>query len=65
MVISEDEAYWRLRSGIQWILEGNKNMKYFHAQTAKWRRCNKILGLEDSQGVWHKEVEQVDRIVVQ
>lgn len=35
MAIREDEAYWRSKSQTQWIQEGDKNTKYFHAQTAK------------------------------
>lgn len=51
-MLREKEGYWKLKSRTQWIQEGDKNIKFFHAQTAKWRRCNKIIRLEDGQGVW-------------
>lgn len=51
-VLKEEERYWRLKSRTQWIQVGDKNTKLFHAQMVKRRRCNKIMGLEDDQGVW-------------
>lgn len=49
-----EESYWRLKSRIQWLKEGDKNTKLFHAQTLKRWRSNLIRGLEDMEGVWHE-----------
>ncbi|KAM2044525.1 hypothetical protein ACFX1T_008833 [Malus domestica] len=54
-----DEAYWRAKSRIQWLNEGDKNTKFFHAQTMKRRRTNKIKGLEDPQGVWRSDADGI------
>ena len=59
-----DERYWRVKSRTQWIKEGDKNTKFFHAQAVKRRRCNKIVGLEDDREVWCTEPSQVDTIAV-
>lgn len=53
-----------MKSHTQWIKEGDKNMKFFHAQTMKRRRCNKIVGLENERGYWCSEPVHVDAIVV-
>ncbi|KAM1648374.1 hypothetical protein ACFX1Q_010400 [Malus domestica] len=45
-----EEAYWEAKSRVQWLREGDKNTKKFHAQTLKRRRYNQIKGLENSNG---------------
>ena len=50
----DEEMFWRAKSRVQWLNEGDKNTKFFHAQTMKRRRFNQIKGLEDTHGVWHE-----------
>ncbi|KAM2454073.1 hypothetical protein PS1_014221 [Malus domestica] len=64
LLLREEERYWKLKSRNQWIKEGDKNTKFFHAQIMKRRRCNKIVGLEDEQGTWCTEPSKVDEIAV-
>ncbi|KAM1060771.1 hypothetical protein ACFX2B_025120 [Malus domestica] len=40
--IKIEETYWRTKSRVQWLKEGEKNTKFFHAQTMKWQRRNTI-----------------------
>lgn len=63
-MLKEEEVYWKQKSRIQWIQEGDKNTKFFHAHIVKRRGWNKILGLENAQGVWCPEPSQVDAIAV-
>ncbi|KAM2502553.1 hypothetical protein ACFX1W_033092 [Malus domestica] len=63
-LLREEERYWKLKSRNQWMKEGDKNTKFFHAQTMKRRRCNKIVGLEDEQGNWCTGPGEVDEIAV-
>ncbi|CAN6580631.1 unnamed protein product [Malus baccata var. baccata] len=55
----EEEAYWKLKSRIQWLNEGDKNTKFFHAQTVRRRKHNKIKGLEDHHRVWHEDEKEI------
>ncbi|KAM1939412.1 hypothetical protein ACFX13_027259 [Malus domestica] len=55
----EEELYWKIKSRNQWLKEGDKNTKFFHAQTLKRRRLNLIRGIEDSHGVWHDEDNEI------
>ncbi|CAN6541494.1 unnamed protein product [Malus baccata var. baccata] len=55
----EEEAYWKLKSRNQWLKEGDKNTKFFHAQTVRRRTHNKIKGLEDCHGVWHEDEKEI------
>ena len=53
-----------MKSRNTWLREGDKNTKFFHAQTMQRRRSNRIQGLEDQNGVWHQEDKCVQDIVV-
>ena len=45
------ELYWRQRSRVSWLREGNRNMKFFHAKAISRRRRNRLRGLFDEGGV--------------
>ncbi|CAN6584292.1 unnamed protein product [Malus baccata var. baccata] len=60
----KEEEYWRVKSRVQWLNYGDKNTKFFHAQTMKRRSSNKIKGLEDAHGVWHSDPDGISKLAV-
>lgn len=56
---AEEEAFWRQRSRIQWLNEGDKNSAYFHAVTRGRRICNKFSVIENEEGGAFYEEEQI------
>ncbi|KAM1555078.1 hypothetical protein PS1_007619 [Malus domestica] len=59
-----EESYWRTKSRNQWLNEGDKNTKFFHAQTLKRRSSNQIRGLMDVNGVWQENEPELRSIVI-
>ena len=51
-LLEKDEVYWRQRSRVSWMREGDKNTKFFHAQCNEMRQHNFIKGIRDEHGVW-------------
>ena len=45
-IISKEEKFWRQRSRINWLKEGDQNTKFFHLSTLKHRENNRILGIK-------------------
>ncbi|KAM0955247.1 hypothetical protein EV1_023409 [Malus domestica] len=60
----EEKRFWRTKSRVQWLNEGDKNTKFFHAQTMKRRRYNQIRGVEDADGIWREDQNEVASIAV-
>ena len=58
----QEEIFWRQKSRVQWIREGERNTKFFQRSTLDHRSHNRISKLKDSQRkelVSHKEMEFV------
>ena len=45
-IISKEEKFWRQRSRINWIKEGDQNTSFFHISTLKHRANNRISGIK-------------------
>lgn len=59
---AEEEAYWRQRSRIQWLQEGDKNSSFFHAVTRGRRARNKFSVVENEAGQAFYEKEQIVQV---
>ena len=56
----KEEIFWRQKSRVQWVKEGEINTKFFHQSTMDHRSHNMISKLKDTQGKHlstHKEIE--------
>ncbi|XP_058762592.1 uncharacterized protein LOC131635973 [Vicia villosa] len=51
-ILRQEELMWFQRSRTKWLVDGDRNTKYYHLQTVKIRRKNKILMLKDESGNW-------------
>lgn len=60
----EDESYWYLRAQANDFCDGDKNSSYFHHKANSKRMRNYIKGLEDDEGVWHKEKPTIQLIMI-
>ena len=48
--LKAEEMFWKQKSKVFWLWEGDKNTKYFHALTKQRRARNKITQLLDAEG---------------
>ncbi|XP_028089100.1 uncharacterized protein LOC114289558 [Camellia sinensis] len=51
-ILKLEEEFWALKSRINFVLDGDKNTKFFHQSTLTRRRRNKILAIRDSNNNW-------------
>ena len=58
----QEEVFWRQKSRIQWLKEGERNTKFFHRSTMANRAHNRISSILNENGVLqtsHKNIEAV------
>lgn len=63
-LLEKEEIYWRQRSRVSWISEGDKNTKYFHAQCNHRKKLNCVKGLRYNNGVWQTDRTKIAEIAM-
>ncbi|XP_024157591.1 uncharacterized protein LOC112165325 [Rosa chinensis] len=54
-----EETMWKQKSRINWLQEGDRNTKFFHAYAKSRGRQNKVAGVFDEQGRWCEDMQEV------
>ncbi|XP_062010699.1 uncharacterized protein LOC133727086 [Rosa rugosa] len=62
-LLSQEETFWKQRSKVQWLKEGDRNTGFFHRKAANRKRKNLIPGLYDEDGTWCEDDAGMERIV--
>mgnify|MGYP004706984917 FL=1 len=60
---SEEEQYWAQKARIEWLREGDKNTKFFHACVKGRRRKNRMLNIQRENGTWTNSEEELGKEV--
>lgn len=51
-LLEKEELYWRQRSHVVWLKDGDKNTDYFHEKATQRKRINIIHIIKDQNAVW-------------
>ncbi|CAN0854236.1 hypothetical protein LINGRAHAP2_LOCUS5868 [Linum grandiflorum] len=62
-VLEQEEIFWKQKSRIQWLEEGDKCTAFFHTSTKVRRKRNRIESLK-IDGTWSSNPEEVKQAVV-
>ncbi|CAN1156362.1 hypothetical protein LINPERHAP2_LOCUS20906, partial [Linum perenne] len=55
----QEEAIWIHKSRSNWVVEGDRNTKFFHLVALKHRAINRIKHLKDCNGVWVEDQNEL------
>ncbi|KAA3483857.1 reverse transcriptase [Gossypium australe] len=64
LTLQQEETLWFQKSREKWIVQGDRNTKYFHSTTLVRRKRNKIEGLKNEMGTWITEPTDLKNIAV-
>ncbi|XP_062028506.1 uncharacterized protein LOC133744408 [Rosa rugosa] len=62
-LLSQEEVFWKQRSKITWLREGDRNTGFFHRKVSNRRRKNLIKGLFDDDGEWKEDDAGLEKVV--
>ncbi|KAH0987413.1 hypothetical protein GBA52_014590 [Prunus armeniaca] len=57
-----EDSYWKQRSRILWLNDGDRNTKFFHTSTAIRRNRNRISRILGDDGTLYEKQEDVERV---
>lgn len=61
-MLMDEDVYWKQRARANWLREGDKNTRFFHSKATVRKRKNKIWGIEDAQGNWRDNQEEIEGV---
>jgi hypothetical protein len=64
-VLKKEELMWFQRSRAKWLLDGDRNTRYYHLKTVNRRRKNNVLMLKNEQGQWVDNTEQLQNMATE
>ncbi|XP_062079259.1 uncharacterized protein LOC133783627 [Humulus lupulus] len=64
-VLKREEIFWKQKSRIKWLREGDRSTKFFHASTIIRRRRNYISTLKSFEGTWTYGRESIDKLFLE
>ncbi|XP_070017840.1 uncharacterized protein [Nicotiana sylvestris] len=54
-----EEKYWQQKAGMTWFKEGDRNIKFFHAQVRGRRKRLQLKRIQNSGGTWIEEEQEI------
>ena len=58
-LLVKENLMWGQWAKAFWLIDGDKNSRYFHSRANQKHQRNKILGVQDSSGAWINQPEGI------
>ena len=65
ILIEKEKIYWKQRSRISWLREGDHNTKFFHVKASARRKKNLIISLKEMDGTLIEQQSDIERVIIQ
>ncbi|KAL4609882.1 hypothetical protein ACB092_08G013100 [Castanea dentata] len=62
LILQMEEEIWAMKARTNWIILGERNTSYFHMSTLARRSKNRITTIQNGDGEWVHNVEEVKGI---
>jgi hypothetical protein len=61
-ILQKEELMWYQRSRAKWLVDGDRNTRYYHLKTVNRRRRNNVFMLTNDSGEWVEDVGQIHNL---
>lgn len=61
-ILHQEETFWKQKARANWINQGERNNKFFHASVVERRRRNRIVQLKKHDGSWSSIEEELQEM---
>ncbi|CAA7014604.1 unnamed protein product [Microthlaspi erraticum] len=61
----EEEKFWKQKSRVTWLKEGDRNTKFFHATTKERRARNHVTKLKRIDGSWAETDDSIEKVATE
>lgn len=62
--VEKETSHWQQRARLNWLRDGDRNSKVFHAQATERRKHNAIHRLLDDLGQWQSKEDEKARLIM-
>jgi len=65
VVLEQEEIVWFQKSKEQWVVDGDRNTTFFHTSTIIRRRRNRIDMLQNDEGRWLSNAQELETLALE
>ena len=58
-----EEEFWAMKSRVLWLVEGDRNISFYHTVVLVRRRRNRILCMKDRMGNWINREREISEFI--
>ncbi|KAL6194027.1 hypothetical protein ACLB2K_035111 [Fragaria x ananassa] len=62
-LLHQEELFWKQRSRVQWLKEGDRNIGFFHKKAESRRRKKALQGFFDNDGNWKDDDAGMEEVM--
>ncbi|XP_075640270.1 uncharacterized protein LOC142612022 [Castanea sativa] len=63
LVLNQEEELWALKSWVNWMIQGDQNIAFYHVSTLVRRKRNQILAIKNAVGEWINEESDIKEFI--
>ncbi|KAG5581995.1 hypothetical protein H5410_052622 [Solanum commersonii] len=60
-----EEEFWKLKAGMQWFKEGERNTKFFHTIVKGRRSRLRVNRIQNNEGKWLEDQEDIEEATIE
>ncbi|KAM5582252.1 hypothetical protein ABKV19_002583, partial [Rosa sericea] len=64
VLLKQEQDFWRQRSKVFWLSDGDFNTRFFHQRASNRRKKNRIKGLFNENGLWCTDDGEIESIIL-